>query len=768
MKNESKKHFFQIICGFSRGFGACSNPTGDKSEIMPGNDNTGTITGTYSGTKNNINYTLVFSQPAVKAVHVVGEIYTLTVKGEEVKTSTGKVVDLANNGYAIQPSYKDSPFFTSTVSGTSITGIYGLITFTDGTTMEGPGSFLTGGGGGSGSSGVGGSIAVTGVSLNQTSITLDVNDACLLVPVIAPSNATNKNVTWSSDTPAIATVSMYGVVTAVASGSATITVTTVDGSYSATCGVTVKAPIMLSISVSGTPTLTPIFTTGHDERSSTISVTIPALGSSETVTIGLASNSYGLSLTSGANVTGPSPATLTLTYDGLTEVTTISSVSVAFTVSTAGYSLTGSPAVNVTIIDGQAASRAIPVTKANIKYFNMFTTDIVTRSIGLVLHYKLTENIVASDLRTDIDVNNNWVAIGGDGYDFKGSFDGQSYTITGINIEVALDFQGVFGCMDRNGMDFNTGVVKNLGLINCSIVCSSTNDYMNGCYGSVVGRNQFGTIQNCFTSGNISGHANTGGVVGASGGMVQNCYTSCDVSDQGGLYNIQSFGGVVGTNNGTVQNCYSSGNVIIRNINVPSINSQIGGVVGQNLAGVIKNCYATGDVSGDGVVGGVVGNLSGLNQVDCFVVNCFATGNVKGNEGVGGVVGWIMQGGSVLKCTALNPTITRDVGSYTNFGRIAGGNGGTLPVGGTVTSGTLSNNYANQGMTEVGGFTFTGINTHDGLDGADITLAATQSQAWWENAGFAFGSDDDHPWKWSKTVMIGGTPVAVPKLYFEP
>ena len=78
-------------------------------------------------------------------------------------------------------------------------------------------------------------LPVTGVTLNKTSIGLITGTKETLVATIAPVAAANKNLTWASDKPAIATVSNTGEVTAVAVGTATITVTTVDGSKTAKC-----------------------------------------------------------------------------------------------------------------------------------------------------------------------------------------------------------------------------------------------------------------------------------------------------------------------------------------------------------------------------------------------------------------------------------------------------------------------------------------------------------------------------------------------------
>lgn len=81
---------------------------------------------------------------------------------------------------------------------------------------------------------------VTGITLNETSLQLVIGSKFTLVCTFAPTNATNKNVTWSSSDENVATVS-DGVVTSKAVGSATITVTTEDGGFTATCTITVSA-----------------------------------------------------------------------------------------------------------------------------------------------------------------------------------------------------------------------------------------------------------------------------------------------------------------------------------------------------------------------------------------------------------------------------------------------------------------------------------------------------------------------------------------------
>lgn len=88
---------------------------------------------------------------------------------------------------------------------------------------------------------VSGTVAVTGVGVAPSSDTLAVGDLLQLVATVSPTNATNKAVQYSSDATSVATVDSDGLVEAVGTGSATITVTTVDGGKTDTCAITVGA-----------------------------------------------------------------------------------------------------------------------------------------------------------------------------------------------------------------------------------------------------------------------------------------------------------------------------------------------------------------------------------------------------------------------------------------------------------------------------------------------------------------------------------------------
>ena len=94
-------------------------------------------------------------------------------------------------------------------------------------------------------------VAVTGVSLNTKTLNLTVGGSdATLTATVAPTDATNQNVSWSSSAESVATVS-DGTVHAVAAGDAVITVTTEDGSFTDTCNVHVSVAQSGSVAVTG-------------------------------------------------------------------------------------------------------------------------------------------------------------------------------------------------------------------------------------------------------------------------------------------------------------------------------------------------------------------------------------------------------------------------------------------------------------------------------------------------------------------------------------
>jgi len=95
-------------------------------------------------------------------------------------------------------------------------------------------------------------VAVTGVTLDKSSLSGQVGGSGALTATVSPANATNKSVTWSSSNPSVATVA-NGTVNYLGAGTCTITATTDDGGYQASCSVTVTVPTYtVTVSSAGT------------------------------------------------------------------------------------------------------------------------------------------------------------------------------------------------------------------------------------------------------------------------------------------------------------------------------------------------------------------------------------------------------------------------------------------------------------------------------------------------------------------------------------
>lgn len=174
------------------------------------------------------------AQLTIKAPKTLTDI---SVKTAPSKTSYVAGQNFDPTGMVIEKKYNDDS--TATVTGWTVTDGTNLtagktsvtISYTEGGVTKTITQPIT----------VSAPVSVTGVSLNKTSTTLTVSGSETLIATVAPANATNKAVTWSSSDPTVATVDANGKVTAKKVGTATITVTTTDGSKTATCAVTVAA-----------------------------------------------------------------------------------------------------------------------------------------------------------------------------------------------------------------------------------------------------------------------------------------------------------------------------------------------------------------------------------------------------------------------------------------------------------------------------------------------------------------------------------------------
>jgi len=174
------------------------------------------------------------------------------------------------------------------------------------------------------------SVPVTGVTITPTTATLGVGATQQLTPTVAPANATNKNVSYSSNNTGVATVNGSGLVTAIASGTATITVTTQDGAKTATAVITVNSSNVAVASVSLSPATANLSVGATQQLTTTV----------------LPSNATNKAVSYASNNTGVA----TVNASGL--VTAIANGTATITVTTANGNKTSTASITVTTATG--------------------------------------------------------------------------------------------------------------------------------------------------------------------------------------------------------------------------------------------------------------------------------------------------------------------------------------------------------------------------------------------------------------------------------
>lgn len=223
---------------------------------------------------------------------------------------------------------------------------------------------------------------------------------------------------------------------------------------------------------------------------------------------------------------------------------------------------------------------------------------------------------------------------------FTGSYDGQGYIISSLYINMPNDyFIGLFAST-------HNAEISNIALIDVNINSGGT-------AGSLVGRNNYSIINNCYATGVISGaNRSIGGLVGINyHATISNSYAAVAVAGAN-----HSIGGLVGFDQwSTINNSHATGSV--------TGSDNLGGLVGWSRSIVIKDCYATGDISG-GLTnsGGLVG-YTVMAEID----NCYATGNVTGTVCVGGLAGYA-NNSLVNNCYASGDvTGTSKIGGFSGY-----------------------------------------------------------------------------------------------------
>lgn len=214
-------------------------------------------------------------------------------------------------------------------------------------------------------------------------------------------------------------------------------------------------------------------------------------------------------------------------------------------------------------------------------------------------------------LKNDLDLNNQeWTPIGNARKPFKGNFDGNNHTVTGMKISGALDCVGLFGGCTRHNV---YSAIKNITVKNSDI-------HGEKFVGAIVGRAEEINIENCRSIGNtINGETDVGGICGKiggySGGKVSQCYNSSKVTGGGRVGGIAGMGGIA-------ENCLNTGEIMIINKAYQSAGGGIFGIFDDTTASAsITACVNLGKVSGGESFGGIVGSTD--SKSTGHISNCY-------------------------------------------------------------------------------------------------------------------------------------------------
>jgi filamentous hemagglutinin family protein len=314
----------------------------------------------------------------------------------------------------------------------------------------------------------------------------------------------------------------------------------------------------------------------------------------------------------------------------------------------------------------------------------------------------------------------------------SGTFAGLGHTIKNLTLNApSSQCVGLISQTDQAG----TAVIRDIGLENVAITA--------GTYAAaLLGGSNGATISRAYSTGVINGDGGVGGLVGAVWDgitTIKDSYSAANISSPTGYA-----GGLIGDAEATtiITNCHATGNVTSTGGSIYSTFQDVGGLVGYFNNITVSNSYATGAVSAPYAqnVGGLIGVVDRrwADTGNASVTNSFATGNVSGYFVVGGLIGDVENGGAgtpnttsmtVNNCYATgNVTAIADRSSAGGYG--AYGAGGLIGYGyalditnshatgavsatarfegmgglvGTMQNGSITNSYATGAVTAVTG-----------------------------------------------------------------
>lgn len=214
-------------------------------------------------------------------------------------------------------------------------------------------------------------------------------------------------------------------------------------------------------------------------------------------------------------------------------------------------------------------------------------------------------------LTADIDLaNKEWTPIGNHSNPFKGNFNGDNHTVTGMQISGELDRVGLFGECTKHNVN---SAIKNI-TVKDSVICGIN------FVGAIVGYAEEINIENCRSIGNtINGKTDVGGICGKIGGYsvgkVSQCYNSSKVTGRGRVGGIAGMGGIA-------ENCLNTGEIMIINKAYQSAGGGIFGIFDDTTASAsITACVNLGKVSGGESFGGIVGSTD--SKSTGHISNCY-------------------------------------------------------------------------------------------------------------------------------------------------
>lgn len=274
-------------------------------------------------------------------------------------------------------------------------------------------------------------------------------------------------------------------------------------------------------------------------------------------------------------------------------------------------------------------------------------------------------------LTTNIDLTGEaWTPIGSKSNPYTGTFDGAGFTISGMTLENAESYSGLFGNV--------TGTVKNFTVTgSITITGDETVARVGGAVGSLGIATAGGTVSGVTSDVDITvsaGNDHIGGVVGSmpenSSPTVENCIYTGKITVTVAAGSVAGIVGYIRT--GTIQNCANQGSI---SVDVGGTGS-VGGILGYCNNGriYIRNCYNTGAISADGTdnVGAIVGQNKGTQAT---VSNCYyLTGSANQGQGqlttdaAGTVVKTADEFASGEVTYLLNGSTSEDLTWYQNLG----------------------------------------------------------------------------------------------------